>query len=135
MTPLHPTTLIAVPVPLESENFDVEIVNTNKWLQYSMPYGKSSEIILEDCNFKILGTVTKDTIDFDPSVIGMTEAQVRSLLSANGLFFENPYGEEPNHAGFNLTGHPAMDASIKKNIMWQTSQSKVNSKYVILKKI
>lgn len=81
MTPLHPTNLIAFSVPEDAENFEIDIVNTNKWLRYSMPYGKSNEIILEECNLKILGTATKDTIDFDvePWVIKHTTVDISGI--------------------------------------------------------
>lgn len=168
MISLKPTALIAVPVPEDAENFDVEIVNTNKWLQYSMPYGKLSEIILEDCNLKILGTVTADTIDFEvePYVketidlpeykyggeihpketywdyeikmycgsIDGAEKSFRSLLTANDVLFENPHGEKPKADDYSYEDYYTTDKFDLALEQWQTAQSKVNSKYVILEK-
>lgn len=156
MTPLHPTNLIAIPVPEDAHNFYARDLSDDTEIIFD---DESCYCLVEDApiiegKFKILGTVTKDTIDFDVADYVGEEAMVihnqtllkypdsdykneafRSLLSANDALFENPYGDEPNHSGFNLTGHPVMDAAIKKNIQWQTAQSKVNKKYVILEKI
>lgn len=119
MIHLHPTKLIAVPVPEDANRFHRKYNE----LWYDDLGNEDYEHI--GFKFKILGTATKDTIDFDPSVIGMTEAEVRSLLTANDALFENPYGE-----------HEPLKTS-KKYLResWQTAQSKVNKKYVILEKL
>jgi len=93
-------------------------------------------------DFEILGTVTKDNIDFDVEPYVEThknakryldytaerkyfdypEISFRSLLSSKGLFFENPYGDkEPNY--------------LYRRNKWQQAQNNLIEKLVIIKKV
>lgn len=103
-----------------------------------------------DFDFEILGTVTKDTIDFDCEGIGCkkekpeykqeqkysdydqmisdwlndTRPTFRSLLQSLGIYFENPLGEEPSCINNDVW------YSYER---WEDAQSKVIDKAVILK--
>lgn len=139
MTPLHPTNLIAVPVPWYSEKY--KISGTNYLCYFEQTVWQAIPPRLEQGKYSILGTVTADTIDFDVADFVGEEVMTihkqtllkypdseykkesfRSLLTANDALFENPYGEHKP-----LTKKYLIEA-------WQTAQSKVNNKYVILEK-
>lgn len=152
MIHLHPTNLIAVPVPEDASRI---LISATKWLCYRKDM-KAIPLVDEPLTGKhiILGTVTKDTIDFDvePYIendsgpllwkcysgkyTGTTNKHeaFRSLLSANEAYFENPYGEHEPQEPKTKTNGKAFKLLTKRN-QWQTSQSKVNKKYVILHKI
>lgn len=140
MTPLHPTNLIAVPVPEDAHDFEkydketsplaIIYLQNDVSLNFEMP-----KIIQMTFDFEILGTATKDTIDFDASPYfdntnckdksRFLHDSFRSLLTANDALFENPYGD-------NRSLYEASEDALNQ---WQTAQSKVNSKYVILNKL
>lgn len=154
MTPLHPTNLIAVPVPEEAQIFGI----VGKIVAHRVDDFFEPCVMDElDGKFKILGTVTSDAIDFDviPNIqrtyyphpvekrykdylnsngIPLKAIEsFRSLLTANDALFENPYGEHepediPDLGAFT-------QAQRERWKQWQTAQSKVNSKYVILEKV
>lgn len=165
MIHLNPTNLIAVPVPEDANSIEDTKADGFMW---QIPDGSYDSFYFEDESaypYSILGTVTKDTIDFDPTpfvekvkirveipqrAAGFLDSEqfrnyaienqygnsflkpdksFRSLLSANEAYFENPYREEPQ-----ITTDTAL-TEIEKYHRWQTAQSKVNDKYVILQKI
>lgn len=153
MTPLHPTNLIAVPVPEDA--YEIHFGNhclgfkskfeherdTNGWCIISLGLWAKNK-------YTIIGTATKDTIDFDtePWVINhnavdisgikeINDKKFRSLLTANDVLFENPYDEKVN-------SNPEIRCSMVRAInriayqeKWQTAQSNLVKKLVILEKI
>lgn len=159
---LHPTNLIAVPVPEEWHSFWKDIGNILWYIDHQNNVRKSRNISL--LNLTIIGTVTKDNIDFDtethmPNYIkGCDDDYVdfednmncyndadnsfRSLLSANEVYFENPCDDPNELKDLGLYDHNPNDDMewdkeqfLKDFTLWQTAQSKVNKKYVILQKI
>lgn len=141
MTPtlLHPTDLIAVPVPGDA-NISLDFV------------GNKIMAAIEPGNYKFIGTCTKSNIDFDVESIlskhplydsyythygdeedwfKYAKGSFRSLLTANGLHFENPH-EEIIYEG---TNPERIKSAIQQNEKWQTAQNNLVEKLVILKRV
>lgn len=147
--------LFAVGVPEDAEKIEL----TNYGLLWEIGADWDSLHFMQDVNsnFKILGTVTKDNIDFDVDtyvecengrfknyqtkdafIVLTSELSFRSLLASKELYFENPYGDPPHNIGLlhtYATGHSLMDASFKPAIKWQQAQNNLIEKLVIIKKV
>lgn len=126
---LTPTELIAVSVPADSYDFDYE----NAHLFYDMPTGTLERSIdlgfSKSDNYEVLGMVTAQKIDFDPSPF------VKSVY--NGTLkrtFYHDYRE-----GFTRPSHPYRDGRqslrslLHLNKAW--GENNLIEKLVILKKI
>ncbi len=101
-------------------------------------------------NYECLGEVTADEMSFDPQPIIESldnnlladyrdtsnyfyDTKFRLLLEANGVYFKNPKGDMPP----DIISSPNWDSEgLESDIeKWQSYQSKVIEKAVILKKI
>lgn len=132
--------LFAITVPEDATEIEAAIFPNPKlgMLDYKVCNNIKHEFIGFD--FQILGTVTKDNIDFDvethvPSDHGMLNNQYyfRWLISSKGLHFENPYGEtEPN---ITHIGKSNYTSNVDLVIKWQQAQNNLIEKLVIIKKV
>lgn len=141
---LKPTDLMAVVVPLGTESIYQQSTHTiryyvdGKLTLYSI--GKPIEY---------LGCITKDHIDFDVEAneylteyfkenyfpYGFTKCNedcFRSLLSSNGLYFVNNYGNEPDREDYGGTPE-AEDAFEEHYAEWQQAESNIVQKLLIIK--
>lgn len=142
--------IFAVEVPEEYNRF--KISGTNYLCGCTIvesPHLQALPPRLED-EYSILGTVTKDTIEFDVepylnydaetgaypyyenregknAICFSSNQSFRSALSAAGIYFENPYGDYPNEITSNSNVFDVAE--------WKDAQSKIVSKIVILKKL
>lgn len=171
MIQLKPLELIAVSVPEDARNF--KITHNSKSLLYEFEVGVDYVEFKTTQVGAILGCVTKDNIDFDvvpylPLTVEIPKNlsigrlctalrkqkqeynnYFRSLLTANNLHFENPYGDMPNlepeccgFIEFDEMGFPncccqpnPTPASIEQQAEWQTAEEQLIQKLVILKPI
>lgn len=143
MTPPHPTNLIAIPVPEVAHSFEINEWHTGIFYIFNNKKHLYPFIDLRAKKFKILGTVTSDTIDFDVEehVLALYDDEsgdtaediFRSLLSANGIHFENPHGIIKPSDGCSF-GHDSHWMKMQDEV-WQTAQSNLVKKLVILEKI
>ena len=84
------TNLIAVEVPMYASNYRLMI---NILLNFNSEEPNLIELPCK-CD-KILGGVTKDHIGFDVEpYVGSNTGLLYTLLSGNGLYFENPYDSD-----------------------------------------
>jgi len=152
-TPLHPTNMYAVAVP----KGDASISWYIRWRGYceekKLPILNSELPELPPGEWKFLGLVTKDTIDFDAHLYVSThfnglftnyeqedenasdafvetpEDSFRSLLSANECWFENPFPHP-------VDVDPAQRAHYDEIVAdWQAAQSKVHECWAIIEKV
>jgi len=154
-TPLTPTSLIAVSVPKGAQI--VGFFNSDtKYLLYTLPEGRGGWVKLGFPTlerYKVVGLVTKDTIDFDAHLhvsthfnglftnyeqedenagdafVETPEDSFRSLLSANECWFENPFPHP-------VDVDPAQRAHYDEIVAdWQAAQSKVHECWAIIEKV
>lgn len=162
ITELKPTNLIAVEFPSESGFFSVDM-----WSKWMISY--DPDLNTEEGNFgyfnvgykfKIIGEVTKDRIGFKQNDLPTTllckqqadellnhndKIDFYKLLEANGLYFANIYGEEPNHIDYKYEkykGEFHFKSDFDKNVYvdkyeaWQSFEDKViKGKLLIIQKI
>jgi len=160
-TPLHPTNLYAVAVPSNTTKCVLNELQGRLYIQMAesgdMEHGVDS-VELPPGEWKFIGLVTKDTIDFDaekyvecisrPLEIWKNyhidtqymeyapksaADSFRSLLSANECFFENPLGDEPKeYKGLSEIEGRLNELDIR---LWDKAQSKVHECWAIIEKV
>lgn len=159
----NPTGLWAVEVPEEADKIFSKIVWDIIGLWYSTEE-KTDLAAKFDFDFEILGECTKEAISFDvePYIQGIHEYEVNkmyytkiegflSFLKSNGLFWDNPFGENipelvPECCDFveyDMYGFPECCCcpiptaeSHKKYDDWtQAENSRIKGKIIILKQL
>lgn len=164
MIHLNPTNLIAVPVPEDSENFEMaKRIKDNCILFNVGTISHYENIGFQQFDLKILGTVTKDIIDFDvepyvKETIDLPEYKYGGEVHPKETYWDYEIKMycgsietaddsfrsllSANEAYFDnqygkepqITTDTAL-TEIEKYHVWQNAQLKVNKKYVILHKI
>jgi hypothetical protein len=162
--------LIVIPVPKDAEDFQVNIWSDNsttlefKSETYEMEYDsfeigvdqenqlKEITLFFEPIKCEILGTITKDSCDFDLSLIYSDVKDCNSnecfnwvkkqIESETDYLFDNPLGKIPKKAAILIGG---MELLVKESYAarvnkvrygnWQAAQDRVIEKLVIIKEI
>jgi len=151
-----PNGYLLIPVPISAYDFKV-----GNYLSYKLPIVRGMPMIeLPQGEWEYIGVCSKDTIDFDCShlvkLYSITrfqefgymdytkssekhsdytcitaEQSFRSLLQSLDVYFVNPLGEKPFYES---KGDYNQEADETRYSSWQTAQSKVIDKAVILKR-
>jgi len=130
MVALSPTKLWAIEVPAYSKQHYISGTN---FICCKSPH---REVLFEEPligTFKIIGTCTNDDIDFDPTPYGYDDAGFRSLLSANGQHFFNPFSKPTYFDTPNNHLHVARWEDYMTE--WQAAENALVKKLLILEKI
>lgn len=147
MTELKDSGLMAIEVPEDAHDF--YLMSNKQWVLYRTKTS-NMEIIKGKSKCDLIGYCTADEISFDPvdvvdmdkysvgwrnynddSILPNPEESFRSLLTANGVLFVNPYGKIMPFATDN-------DAGTEREYIerdWQQAESKLVKKVLILKPI
>lgn len=166
MKELKDSGLIAIEVPDISYNHYVEVdMDGLTWYIGFLFKDENGQVdgdhIIINGNYDVVGWCTADDISFDPEpfiekekesqesaiiykdYVGQywghskKESSFRSLLTANGVLFVNPYGEKPSYSDFQPVVVNRFNATCFSDAMrqWQQAESQLVKKVLILKPI
>jgi len=123
-----------IPVPAATKNIRMRF---GRYLTMVKPFSSSVDQF-DEHGWELLGTCTKDDIDFDAAPLFENEGgmlnnkyALRSAIKSAGYYFVNPYGTSPRREFY--IGSAVWNT--QEQHRWKAAQQSVVEKLVIIKKV